>query len=233
MKNVFLAISLCALIWVAVGCSAKGFNRGELKSMMGANKAEYSDGDIKAAFSKKSNLPKQFKLAVYFSNPTQTRTQKWRWEDSDKVLLEDIGKELKTQGVLAEIFTLSDATISGTDLKSLRMAAAQHQADALLIISGAGSTDRYLTNWGGVYAFLLPVFFVPASKVDTLFIANATMWDVRNEFLYLTAEGEATTSQSYIAAFGPRDQTLLKSAKSVAVTNLRTEVINMIKGKKL
>jgi hypothetical protein len=56
---------------------------------------------------------------------------------------------------------------------------------------------------------------------------------VRNEYLYLTAEAEATTKDTYIAAFGKQDKDLLDQTKTESLTNLKGELKKMIKGTKL
>jgi hypothetical protein len=112
------------------------------------------------------------------------------------------------------------------------LAAAKHHADALLVIGGAGQIDRYINGLGWTYALLLPTLFVPGSEADTLFITNASLWDVRNEYLYLSAETEATTKKTYIAAFGKQDKELLNDAKTKSLMNLKEELSKMIKGKK-
>lgn len=220
-----------------LGCmsKSKGFNRGELKNQIGVEKPVYDDKDIKAAFSKSANLPKPFKLAVYFKTPSaQGLNKNWRWTEQDKTrLIDDLGKELKSQGLVSGIFPLIDPLVSDEDIRSLRMVAAQHQADALLVVGGAGEIDRSLNNWGWTYAFLLPTLFVPGSKADTLFMTYASLWDVRNEYLYLSAEAEATTQNTYVAAFGQKDKELVEQAKTESLDRLKGELKKMIEGKTL
>ncbi len=222
-----LVLILCFLI---TGC-ASGFNRGQLKQQIGVIHARFDDGDIQAAYNKKAALPKPFKLGIFFKSPAN---EKWRWSEQDKAYVtEELVKELKADGLVADVFPISNTLVADEDLKSLRLAAAKHQADALLIVGGGAQVDRYMNNWGWTYALLLPAFFVPGSKADTLFVANASLWDVRNEFLYLTAEAEATRSKTYVAAFGTKDKDLIVEAKLEAMSGLQTELRKMIKGVKL
>jgi hypothetical protein len=235
MKAIYVIIPFVVLTLLQTGCSSKGFNRGELKEQVGVLKPKFDDKEIKEAFTKKSNLPKPFKLGVYFKSPNKTKGMdgEWRWTEQDKALLEEIGQEMKSEGLVSEIIPIMGSLVADEDIKSLRLVAAKHQADALLIVGGAGQIDRYINNWGWSYALLLPTFFVPGSQADTLFITNATLWDVRNEYLYLTAEAEATTKDTYIAAFGKQDKDLLDQTKTESLTNLKGELKKMIKGTKL
>lgn len=223
------------IVLLQFGCASKGFNRGELKEQVGVIRPAFDDKEIKEAYNKKPNLPKPFKLGVYFTTPKSAKgaDKQWRWTEQDKALLEEIGKELKSEGLVSDVFPIVDTLVQSDELKSLRLVAAKHQADALLIVSGAGQIDRYINNWGWSYALLLPALFVPGSQADTLFVTSATMWDVRNEYLYLTAEAEATGKDTYIAAFGKQDKDLIDEAKTQSLGNLKQELKKMIKGTKL
>lgn len=229
-----LITSVLILILFQLGCASHGFNRGELKNQLGVTKPTFDDNAIKEAYNKKPNLPKPFKLAVYFKSPAQnTVAANWRWTSEDKVALDEIAKNLKNEKIVAEVFPLVNAIVQDEDLRSLRLLAAKHQADALLVISGAGEIDRYINNWGWSYALILPTFFVKGSQADTLFIASASLWDVKNEYLYLTAEAEATSSDRYAAAFGKNDKDLMSEAKSKSLSALGSELKRMIQGTKL
>jgi rhombotail lipoprotein len=233
IKNLFRGTIVLIIGFLAFGCASKGFNRGALQEQVGVVKPAYDDKQIKDAYNKKPNLPKPFKVGVYFMPPKENYGQpRWRWTEQDKAFFEDVGAELKTEGLVSEVFPIAGSLVTADDLKSLRLVAAKHQADALLIVGGAAQIDRYTNNWGWTYILLVPALFVPGSEADTLFLANASMWDVKNEFLYLTAEAEATTSETYVAAFGNKDKELVDEAKAQALAKLKIELKKMIKGNK-
>lgn len=236
MSNNYKCIFLGCLLTLQISCASKGFNRGELKEQISVTKPEFNDQEIKNEFSKKPNLPKDAKVAVYFKAPPQERNQShpdWRWTENDKSVFAEIASELKKEGVISGAFPIVHSLVNDDDLKSLRLVAAKHQADALLIISGAGQTDRYINNLGWTYALLLPALFVPGSEADTLFVSSAALWDVRNEYLYLTAEAESTKTSTYVAAFGKSDKELINDAKTASLGQLKVELSKMIKGTKL
>jgi hypothetical protein len=230
-----LRFLFAAILSLAIaGCASKGFNRGDLKEQIGVVKPVFDDSQIQEAYNKKKNLPKPFRLAVYFKTPPEARgTAPWRWTEQDKNTFDDIGNQLKSEGIVANVFPIIDSIVTTDDLRSLRLVAAKHQADALLIVSGGAQIDRYTNPWGWTYAFLAPVFFVPGSIADTLFMVNASLWDVKNEYLYVTAEGEATTSETYVAAFGKQDKELINGAKTQALAQLKGELKKMIQGNNL
>jgi hypothetical protein len=126
-------------------------------------------------------------------------------------------------------WSANPATLSGTDLKSLRLAAAQHGADALLVVSGIKDTDSFTNNWGWTYIALVTALFVPASETDVLFMSRAAMWDVRNQYLYMTAEAESLQKQTKPAAFTD-ERGLTETAKNESVNKLREEISKMMAG---
>jgi hypothetical protein len=234
MKSMISGLSLVLLF--QLGCASKGFNRGELKNQIGVTAPTYDDSAIKAAFAKKANLPKPFKLAVYFKSPASAKSAnenlEWRWTEQDKSVFDELTNDLKAKGLVSEVLPLNTSLITDEGIKSLRLAAAQMHADALLVVGGASDIDRYMNNWGWAYTLLVPTLFVPGSQADTLFMSNATLWDVRNEFLYLSAEAEATTQERYVAAFAKPDKVLINEAKTASLTNLKGEISKMVDGAK-
>lgn len=229
-KIVFL---LSAAFLLQMGCASKGFNRGSLKEQAAVNKPSFDDKEIKEAFNKKPNLPKPFKLAVYFKGPAwKNGSYAWRWTDQDKSSLDELAKELKDERIVSEVFPLIDSIVEETDVRSLRLTAAKHQADALLIVSGASEVDRYINKWGWSYILLVPTLFVQGSEADAIFVTSASLWDVKNGYLYLTAESEGIVKDKYAAAFGKSDKDLMNESRSVSLNNLKQELKKMIKGAK-
>ena len=230
LKTIYFSSALLLLGFLQIGCASKGFNRGSLQEMLRGDQPKYDDKEIKEAFNKKPNLKKPFRLGIYFkSSPKST----WRWTEQDKAIFDELTNELKNNGTLSTVFPIMDSLVNEDSLKGIRLVAAKHQADAVLIISGATEVDRYINSWGWTYILILPTLFVPGSEVDTLFMAQASLWDVRNEYLYLTAESEVTTKKTYVAAFGKSNKDLITQTKTGSLNKLKDELKKMIKGTKL
>jgi hypothetical protein len=235
LKNISLklftvfAIASSALM----GCASKGFNRGSLNEQLGVGVPNYDNKEIEESFAKKGNLPKKIKLGVYFKPPERDYKSDWRWTEQDKALLADIAADLIKRGIATDVFPIIDSLVPDRNLKSLRGVAAKHQADAVLVISGAAEVDRYNNSWALTYIAIAPMLFVPGNEVETLFVANAALWDVRNEFLYMTAESEATIKRSYTPPFGTTDKELVALTKTEAVSKLNGEIKKMFAGDKL
>jgi hypothetical protein len=223
-------ILFSALLLFSVGCATShGFNRGELREAMNGQ-AFVSDEEIKKALSLKPQLPKPFKLGIYFKDyapANHYEKVQWHWTDADKEKIFSQASLLKDKNEISDVFIISDAITNGTDLKSLRLAAAQHGADALMVVSGANDIDSYTNNLGWTYIALVTTLFVPATKTDVLFMAKAAMWDVRNEFLYLTAESESIQKQTVPFAFSNNEHELVDQAKNEAVAKLSGEISKM------
>lgn len=230
MKTIITSLLLSFLL---VGCASKGFNRGELKDQIGVKKLQVNDAEIKEVLKRKANLPKPFKLAVYFAKPANSLTHlrtKWRWTDKDRDALKSVEEQLKKEGLVSQVIPMMDSLVKEQDIKSIRLAAAKYGADAVLVIDGVADIDRYMNKLGYSYALLIPALFVPGSEVDGLFIANASLWDVRNEFLYLTAESEGTFYENYIPVFGTKDKEIIQASKQKAMEQLSKNISDMIKG---
>lgn len=74
-------------VTLIAGCSMKqkGFNRGQLSKQLGVIEHQVTDEEIKEALAKKPNLPKPFKIAVFFKSSDDSSAHysspknEWRW----------------------------------------------------------------------------------------------------------------------------------------------------------
>jgi hypothetical protein len=234
----FLRTFLCTSLGVGLlsamllsGCaSSRGFNRGSLRESI-EQKAVVDDKEIAKALARKAQLPKPFKIAIHLSAPTSSnyRTPEWRWGEAEKTQLLKLADGLKASGEVSDVFIMNPDTASGESLKALRLAAARHGADALLIVSGVKDVDTYANNWAWTYIALVPMLFVPGTQSDVLFLARATLWDVRNEFLYMSAESESIQKERAPVAMID-DKSMTEMAKTEAVAKLSDEITSQIKG---
>jgi hypothetical protein len=220
VKRIFI---LSAILLITGCATSRGFNREALRNQLNG-KSNVSDIEINQKLAKKAQLPKPFKVGIYFQEPVQKGEEKlWNWADADKQKILSTVEKFKKNGEISKVFMISPAVAAGTDLKSLRLAAAQHGADALIVVSAVNDVDQYTTEWAWTYVALFPALFVPASVSDILFISRAVMWDVRNEFLYLTAESEVLSNRKYPAVFR-QDRKQTQDAKNDSLTGLQTEL---------
>jgi hypothetical protein len=213
---------LLAVLWVLslTACaSSSGFNRGYLRSSLGEQQKEITDSDIKKALEAKAQLPDPFKMAIY------THLDAWRvnCNEQDKSELDLLAGNLIAAGVVSDVIYINSSMFEGKGHAAIRLAAARAGADAVLMVHGAGTSDRYNNALGATYFLLVTPFFVPGTVSDGLFMLSASLWDVRNQYLYLSAEAEGTASRTGTAVH-LKDHQVVSEAKTKAIKALRLEI---------
>jgi len=223
VKKVLL---LSSVLLITSCATSRGINRDNLKQQLDA-KTSIADSEINQAQSAKAKLPKPFKVAIYFQEPTKAEVERidWSWSVEDKERIQKAVDKFKSNGAISNSFILH--TTSNTDVKSLRQVAMKQGADTLLVISAINDLDKYNTQLGWTYAFVLPALFVPATVSDIVFISRAVMWDVRYDFSYLTAESESMINRKYPAVFRTDKKQNLE-AKEESIKGLQEELVKRL-----
>ncbi|MSM41563.1 MAG: hypothetical protein GJT30_18260 [Geobacter sp.] len=221
MRNV---VAVLLVLMLTACASSRGFDRGNLRGQI-PDQQRVTEEDIQRVLELKPQLPSPFTLAIYFVSPSTGSCygNNWNWLSEDKDTLQSLEAELKGKGILSEVFVISSQIVEESDNQSIRLAAARAGADAVLIVNGVSDIDRYNNALGYTYFLLITPFFIPGTEADGLFMANATMWDVRNQYLYLSAESEGTAKEIKPAVFID-EKRIIKSAKSAALAALKTEI---------
>ena len=188
---------LVAIVSGLVGCtSPRGFDRGQLQTAV-APETMVTEDEIQRVLDLKPQLTRPFKLGVYLRSPKSHHwSASWKWLPEDKESILAIGQALGAQGLVSETVFISSTTAPNEELKSIRLAAARHGVDSVLVVGGISDMDRYNNSLGIAYALIVTPFFVPGTVVDSIFVSHASLWDVRNGFLYASveADGEATVT---------------------------------------
>ena len=212
--------SLTIVVVLSCACASRGFDRGVLRREMQIGEhAVVTDADIAEALARKPQLTEGFRVGIYLRDPEEQKA--WRWTAADRArVLDAVGS---ADGV-GEAFLISPLVVSRQDLRSIRLAAAEHGADALIVVAGAADVDVSANGWAVTYLAVVPLLFAPGNDMDALFVARAAMWDVRNEYLCLTADSESARSQKRPAAFTEDRKALIDSARSDAVQQLTEEI---------
>jgi hypothetical protein len=155
-----------------------------------------NEDQVRAAFELRPQLPRPYRLGVFFRTPADDSIDApWRWDAAHKRAVLGFSKAVHKSGEVSDVFAIDDATSAADDLRAIRIAAARHGADAVLVVSGKDEVRRSSNAWAASYVALLPMLFAPGSELDVTFFAHAEMWDVRNEYLYLSAEAEGEVNQ--------------------------------------
>lgn len=193
--NVLVVVFVMAII---PGCVvSKGFDRGSLRQSV---QPPATDKEIQAVFDLKPQLPVPFKLGVYLA-PGGSNWRRAYWSNEEVNALLAYGDQLKDAGIVSDVRLVSDFTVevrkpptffgySGSSLKDLRLAAARHGVDALLIVNSVSAVDRYNNPAALLYWTIVGLYVAPGTHSDALVMISGSLWDVRNEFLYATEEAE-------------------------------------------
>jgi hypothetical protein len=200
-------------LWVIVsvfltGCGgSSGFQQAALRDAAQSAAPQVNDGEVARAFALRPQLPRPYRLGVVFRDPVApTPPADWRWEPEHRARLLQNVEALEGRGQVAAAFAIARSTLIGEDLRAIRIAAARHGADAVLVVSGRDEIEQGWNGWAASYVALLPILFAPAVDFEVRFSAHAELWDVRNEYLYMAAEGEARVAQSAALPFVDREQ---------------------------
>jgi rhombotail lipoprotein len=221
---------LTAVILLA-GCThSRGFDRGELTRAARFEQQPPTDDEIARVLALRPQASFPLKLAVWLR---PARTDRWRapafqWRDDDREAVLGALHPLVADGVASELITVTDMTITGDDLRAARLAAARHGADAVLVVSGAADVDRY-NNWASLlYLTIVGLWVSPGTRADGIFLVNASLWDVRNEFLYASAEAEGTHSRTAPALL-LENADMVTDAKRSALASLAKELATRLR----
>ncbi len=227
-------VILIVLIVVSGCASSRGFDRGALSKAL-APTAPVTEEEIQHVLDLRPQLPRPFKLGIFFkSAPDESsgrypyRPHAWSWQPSDKQKVLDVGQSLQHDGRVSESVFISPETSAGQDLKSIRLAAARHGVDAVLVVSGIADVDWYNNALGPTYALVVTPLFIPGTVVDALFVSHAGLWDVRNEYLYASTEADGMASDTRPAVLA-REEPVVSLARERAITDLAASIEQHIK----
>jgi len=133
---------------------------------------------------------------------------------------------VKRSGLAADVFFISGLTVepgaAATELKRIRLAAARHGADAVLVIKAAGQVDDYVSPLSVFYLTIVGLWVVPGTHHDALFVVRGGLWDVRNEYLYLTAEAEGLGQR--VGPVWVRSRGAVDEARGIAMKGFQEEL---------
>ncbi len=223
-----------ALAALALGLSAcassQGFHRESLRdpTQGGATQQPTVDSEaIAKSLAKRPQLPKPFRVAVHFKSTP--RHSELRWKETDRELFRRLADKLAPSDEISAIFPLAKALVRTEELEDLRLAAADQGADALMVISANSDIERVANNLSWTYLALVTALFVPGTTSEALVLSQASLWDVRNGFLYMSAESEHTESETAPLALLD-DRELVEKSKRLSLEKLSQEIESQMRG---
>ena len=217
------------LILLAGGCAGSAeFDRTAMRATLGSAETPAAQHAPAVAHADMPNPPHPLRLALYFVEwdlPIQHKIRLAKWTDMDKGALMKELRPLQNEGIVADTFLLADSTIHGYDVPKIRRAAARYDADAVLIVEGVGSVDRYNNGYAAWYVTLIGAYIAPGTVSDALFMIHSSLWDARTERLYATqtAEGRSTLTGSAVLL---EDGQVLARAKTAALAEFGKRTVD-------
>ncbi|QQS36093.1 MAG: hypothetical protein IPM56_17935 [Ignavibacteriales bacterium] len=226
MKPIYFLI--LPLLILYCGCAGSGFDQGLINKKLSYDVIT-NDADIQKVLTLKPQLTAPLRLAVYLDQQVVNYWQNtyWRWVENDKAKILDTLKSID-DSLFSEIFIIPSSMVGDSNIKTIRLAAARHNADAVLVIRGINDIDKYGNFWSWTYITIILGWIVPGTEVDSYFKLSASMWDVRNEYLYLTAESDSYSNYSK-AAFIINDKNIVNKDKTVAFNSILKELKSRFK----
>ncbi|MBH0194650.1 MAG: hypothetical protein HP494_03405 [Nitrospira sp.] len=217
------------LMLLACGCAGSAeFDRTAMRATLGIAEIPAAQHVSAEAHADMPNTPHPLRLALYFVErdmPIRHKIQMARWMDSEKDALLKRLAPLQHEGIVADIFLLADSTIRGYDVKQIQRAAARYDADAVLIVEGVGSVDRYNNGYAAWYVTLIGAYIASGTVGDALFMIHSSLWDTRAERLCATqtVDGRSTLIGSAVLL---EDSQVLAQAKTAALAEFGKRTVD-------
>lgn len=220
-------IGILLLPILLTGCFARGFDRSDLYGRLKAEQVpglpEVNETDIVKVQSIKPQLTLPCRVAVYLPPSTGGRRRA-----KEKEFIDSWAETLKKEGIVTDMFLMSDLFTTGTSLKDLRVAAARHGANLLLVLQGESDVDTYKNPAAVLNLTIVGGFLVPGSRCDALVAFQGALVDVSNGFLYasIDAEGEGSIIRP---TFLIEDRPAIERAKEKALANFGNELLKRMR----
>lgn len=214
-----MKILLITLVGVAaVGCSS-GFNRQTMNAQMEAEQPlVFDDADVLRVEQARPQLQFPIRLAVV--PPAMFDYRDHRETEGQRKEIMAWGEKLRDAGIVSDLFIipgiLMNQTRSQDYIKSIRVAAARLQADAVLIMRSSTDVDSYVNVLSVLDLTVVGMFVVPAHQKDALTIVEGMVIDNRNQYVYFAGSTEGVGT-----SFGPlatvREHTAIQESRLEAL----------------
>lgn len=229
----FLFILLTVLL---LKCSSSdGYDSGRVRENRG--NYEYDDQLIKSYFNKKPQLKFPFKIAVL----DESNNPQYLFTIKDKESFNKIEKSLIDKKVISKMFfmdkeILPEANSITNDsrlnsVKKARLLASRFDADTVLILKNNVEIKSEGNILSLFYLTIVGIWIFPGTEREYKVTFHSALWDSRNEFLYATAESEATAKATRPLGWFDDEENISK-VKSEALEKVKLELNSRIENLK-
>lgn len=221
-------VLIIASIIVLAGCASTGFDQGRISHEMAVAGLEQTEADIQNILDLDPALGSPFVLSIYFEDFYGVQESKTK-----QLILENLSPmldQLREAGVLADYLVINNSTVQDRTVQAVRVAAARHRADAVLMIDTHRDTNRHLNPLSVTYLTLIGGYIVPGTEVESLGIISGTLWDTRNQYLYATSYSDALTHKrgpAFLLNNEEIEQTAIDTAMAAFVSDLAARFDSM------
>lgn len=219
---------------VLIGCTST-IDRGRLHEQLSAESPVFSTKTVEEVEAIRPQLKVPFRLAV--APPLWRRDKTWSREERAEI--ESWGPELTKMGLVSELVIVPSATWdldadakSTSWLEHLRVAAARHHADAVLVIRDVDDTSTWMNALSILDLTIVGAWIFPGHSAEAVSLMEGLVIDNRNEYLYCSGQGEGskrvTLPLAYIEEGELADQArlaALKSLEAVLLERARTALV--------
>lgn len=243
MKIQFIFFITIHLIFQS--CASSGMDRGKLPDISG-QKIVIDDEEIKKYASLKPQLKMPFRVGVYF---VSNEGAHYRINGEDKSEFLKIENELKEIGIVSQMFFVSNSILevdnSNEDsyygdrykertktlesVKAIRILSSRYGADAVLIVQPKSYYKKVSNIFSIFYLTIAGIWIAPGSSRESRFEFAATLWDVKNEYLYFTSEADSSSETSPKPLGFIDDEEIVEIDKKKALDTLSKEVKSRFK----
>jgi rhombotail lipoprotein len=192
-------IAVLVVVAAAVGCSS-GFQRVEMEAALQEDRKIFVDDRDVAAI---EQLRPQIQFPIRLAVVPPARLSHRHWQESTETLkgeqeeLDLLAEQLRKDGIVSAFMVIPRMLMdpnAGSGLKSIRIAAARMQADAVLVMRSVTDVDTYMNPLGLLDLSIAGMWLVPGHHKDALTIVEGVVIDNRNQFLYFAGSAEGTGS---------------------------------------
>jgi hypothetical protein len=217
-----MRVTPLALLALAGCVTTNEFDRSALRAKMGDETAQVTEKQVQEVMALRPQLSFPCNIAVYF-HPDGG------WTGKERALVDSWCQALKQQGIVASMFVMSDLFVDGQSLTALRVTAARHGADALLVLKGASQITSYVNPAALFNLTVVGGYVIPASHRDALFLVQGGLLDVGNGFIYASVESEAEAG-IIRPTFVIDEKVAVERARKQALVNFGPALVRRMQG---
>ncbi len=240
--------NLIALTTLVSSCASLGsspVSMDELRQGLDRESLTFTDRTVEEIAGLQAELPRPFRLAI--APPREVVSSQFNfytgqggtgsgsadvWTSKEREVIQAWNERFRERGWLVDLVILpyslvvpgvadADLREGSTYLERVRVAAARERADAVLVIQSNSAAYSEFTPWAVLDLTLVGAMIFDAHRVHAATVMEGLLFDTRNEYLYLSASGEASMKDRTPAfMISQTERRLLERSRLAALRSL-------------